>query len=314
MKRLKNNAEVAHRFASRLGEYEGTTNLFQDVHSGVRTIYSYGRHFAIAQFRTDAEGNEVLLFTLENYSNSTSKQIQLVNRATSHIRKVYVPRVLMHTNEIVEYYIRQAEREIKKLSVARTPQKYRDNLKSILYSVTKYFEFLGQPVPVSLTEICNVTEAPEDIRDEVRADQAEARERKKAYAERQRLHNIEMEERALITVEKWRNGDGQRIYSNYSSFDYLRFNADKGRVETSQGVEIPVNIALDFYYIINSIKRIDVNKRDLGTSGVRLLGMYQLNEVGEDFIRVGCHKISFAEIEAIFPVLLAFVNSQAKTA
>lgn len=319
MKRLRNNQEVAHFFANKVCESgQGSSFYFTNDYDNKSTLYSYGRHFAIAKFDRDTEGNQVLLFTERTYGQATSRHIQYARSATSHLLRVFVPSLENTPIQNIEYYRGQAKFILEKLLSARKPVKYLDMLERLKAKVTAYCKFLGIPIPEDLSILLNVTDSdgvPESIRLSTEAEKERLLQQKREFAIYEAKRAKEEAERVEETLIKWRNFEVNSIYSSWSdAFSYLRFNADKGRVETSQRVEIPVNIALDFYYIINSIKRIDVNKRDLGTSGVRLLGMYQLNEVGEDFIRVGCHKISFAEIEAIIPVLLAFVNSQAKTA
>lgn len=104
IKNLRSHSDVAHAFATYGGDSEnwgGNGNMFFDN----RTIYSYGRHFAIAKYIA----NDVLLFVDHTYSSSTCKHIGHTDSATSQYTKLYVnnPNASLMTNVI------KAESEIE---------------------------------------------------------------------------------------------------------------------------------------------------------------------------------------------------------
>jgi hypothetical protein len=82
MKKVFSESEVAHRWANQL-QYEAR-NKGGNFYFDGDTIYSYGRHFPIAVHHKGA-----VLFTINTYSNATSKHIREVRSAVSHKDKVY---------------------------------------------------------------------------------------------------------------------------------------------------------------------------------------------------------------------------------
>lgn len=104
IKNLRSHSAVAHAFATHgmdSDNWGGSGSMFFDD----STIYSYGRHFAIAKFIA----HDVLLFVDHTYSNSTSKHIGHTSSATSQYTKLYVndPHASLMTN------ISKAENEIE---------------------------------------------------------------------------------------------------------------------------------------------------------------------------------------------------------
>ena len=104
---------------------------------------------------------------------------------------------------------------------------------------------------------------------------------------------IELEEKERLKQQaknhaksllEWRGFKRQTLYSRIG-FDYLRKNGDY--FETSQGVKIPVNIGIRFY---NNIKK--------GVFVDNFLG-YNVSEITKKYICIGCHKITFKEIESV---------------
>lgn len=92
---------------------------------------------------------------------------------------------------------------------------------------------------------------------------------------------------------KFRAFEINRIYGRIDT-DVLRFNTHSQRVQTSQGVEIPIKIAKDFFtYIVKTIKSGGCVECD------QTILNYQVSEVNKNFIKVGCHTITLAEIETL---------------
>ena len=86
----------------------------------------------------------------------------------------------------------------------------------------------------------------------------------------------------LNILKKWLNFETSRIYSR-SNLDFLRVNINENRVETTQAVQIPIEIAKRLY---NKIK---TNTLQVGEN----LLNYRVDQVG-DIIKIGCHNFTKA--------------------
>ena len=93
----------------------------------------------------------------------------------------------------------------------------------------------------------------------------------------QKKAEIELKKRHKEELEKWLNFETSRLYLNNGS-DYLRVNPENDRVETTQAVHIPNEIARRLWLSIkeNTIK-----------VGDKVLN-YSINEAGKH-IKIGCH-------------------------
>lgn len=74
---LRNTDEAAHVWAAQSQAHGKAASLFFEG----PTIYSYGRHFAIATIYKHAEGGNIALFNSRSYSNSTAKHQSAARRA-----------------------------------------------------------------------------------------------------------------------------------------------------------------------------------------------------------------------------------------
>ena len=83
-KTVFDNHGTAHAFASRSQESGRSAN--GNFYFEGDTLYSYGSHFPICRFYGD-----VLLFTTDSYSVSTSAHITIAESATRQFEKVYLP-------------------------------------------------------------------------------------------------------------------------------------------------------------------------------------------------------------------------------
>ena len=89
-----------------------------------------------------------------------------------------------------------------------------------------------------------------------------------------------------------------------NGLDLLRFNVHKQRIETSQAVEIPLTIALKFYKAIKTVIAGGGCKGDSCADVTKLMD-YQVKEITNKYIIVGCHKITLIEIENLVKILPA---------
>jgi len=269
MKKVNTPQQVCHLFANQLQTEARTqtSNLFFDNEN----LYSYGRHFCIARF----VDTDTLLFTERGYSNTTAKHIGWARHATNHITKIYCAYPTGAHSQNFAYWEQAAEEQLSKLKNARKQELYLNELLRIKDKATKYAEYFKIRIPLTLETILSITDKSEVI------DYLESR---------QKIIDQEKAELEAINLAKhkeelnlWRSFEKQKMYLR-DGFDYLR--ADKDKFETSQGVSIPLNVGLIFY---KNIKQSKVDDTFLD---------FKINEITNEYISIGCHRITFEEINS----------------
>ena len=96
------------------------------------------------------------------------------------------------------------------------------------------------------------------------------------YEKAETARKLKEQEKAFkVELKKWQDGETSRLYINLG-FDYLRLR--ENRVETTQAVQIPLEIAKRLYI---SIKEGTIKEGD------KLLN-YTIDKVGAQ-IKIGCH-------------------------
>jgi hypothetical protein len=267
MKIVNTPQQTAHLFANKLQDEARTQTKNFFFYN--EKIYSYGHHFCIAKHH-----NGELLFTLRGYSNTTCKHINHVHNASNHIKKIYCYYPDGTHEQNFTAWINEAEKNIDKLANARKPEKYIFELQKINQYAKRYADALNTKIPALLSKITDISEK-NDISEYL--------------AKKQKIADKEARKRAKIHKEnlnKWRNFEISTLYQR-DGFDYLRYNKEKQRFETSQRVEIPLALGLKLY---DKIKN--------GVQFEKVLD-YSVQEINKNFIQVGCHKITIKEINTI---------------
>jgi hypothetical protein len=270
MKKVNNPQDTAHLFATQtqLEAYTPTRNLyFYD-----KSIYSYGSHFCIAKF----VDSKTLLFTERTYSNTTAKHISVVSYATSHINKIYCANPNANHVDNFSFWLRQAEQSADKLKNARKPEIYISQLQQIENKAKIYANYFNIAIPETLQSVLKVTTKAEILA--YMENKAELIKAEKIAKEKA------LKKEHATNLKKWRNFEISKLYQR-DGFDYLRANYDN--FETSQGVKIPLEIGLRLYKNLANVK---INDKFLE---------YTVGEITKQFICIGCHKITFKEINNI---------------
>lgn len=270
MKKVNTPQQVCHLFANQLQTEARTqtSNLFFDNEN----LYSYGRHFCIARF----VDSDTLLFTERGYSNTTAKHISWARHATNHITKIYCAYPTGAHSQNFAYWVQAAEEQLSKLKNARKQEIYLNELLRIKDKATKYAEYFKITIPLTLETILSITDKSEVI------DYLESRQ-KIIDQEKAELEAIN-KAKHIEELNLWRSFEKQKMYLR-DGFDYLR--SDKDKFETSQGVSIPINVGLRFY---KNIKQSKVDDTFLD---------FRINEITNEYISIGCHRITFKEIDSI---------------
>jgi hypothetical protein len=270
MKKVNTPQATAHLFAtqSQIEAYTPSRNLyFYD-----KSIYSYGSHFCIAKF----VDSKTLLFTERGYSNTTAKHISVVYYATSHIDKIYCANPNASHVDNFNYWLSNAEQLTQKLSRANKPEIYISQLQQIENKAKIYANYFNIAIPETLQTVLKVTTKAEIL--------AYMENKKELIAAEKLRKEKELKKEHTTNLKKWRNFEIVRLYQR-DGFDYLRVNYDN--FETSQGVKIPLEIGLRLYKNLANVK---VNDKFLE---------YTVNEITKNYIGIGCHKITFKEINNI---------------
>jgi hypothetical protein len=270
MRKVVSPQEVAHLFATQ-SQVEARTQT-SNLYFYNDKIYSYGSHFCIAKF----VDSNTLLFTERSYSNTTAKHINAVYHATSHKDKIYCAYPTGSHEQNFNYWLNEAESITAKLKNARKPEIYLTQLNNLKYKVDRYKQYFSIDMPITLEKvlsIMNKEEVSEYLESKQKLIDAEAKRKAKEHA---KLHAQEL--------KKWRVFEKQILYLR-DGFDYIR--KDDENFQTSQGVKIPIDIGLRLYKNIKNL-----------VTGDKFLD-YTVGEVTKNHICIGCHKITFKEIDKI---------------
>lgn len=310
MKTVFSNREVPHIWAQQTQESGRGSNIFFDG----ATIYSYGRHFPIATI----EGMYVL-FTLRSYSNTTAKHISRTRQAISHKEIIYCYEVPVKNSTSVplrkmsfhEHSINfdTWRKAIEGLISELGNKKNRDvsgRINTIQLHVdrlNKYAEFFDIKIPADLQKVLKLVNDPEFV--------DKARE---AKAKLDKASELKLKKAAKAYdqyIALWRAGNEEGIKEmpqpvkelcNYyiqqsASFTRLRFNAAQNRLETSKGIQIPVEIAKRAYVQLNGCMEGECD-------GISIPVMnYTITETGKDYIKAGCHTIPKSDVKYIAQLL-----------
>jgi len=281
MKRVKDIYAVAHHWANRIGEGARASNLFFEGEN----IYSYGHHFLIAKHVVNARGERAVLFTGRTYSRSTSAQVTIVRRASSHLNRLDVPDPDLGAEELFEKWYREIKGIADALSGARKPQKYTAQIQAVLEEAKRYADFFGYELPGVLVKAGEI-QNPEQYLDLLQQE----RELQKVQEKRVQAEALRFQKWRL---KCWRKFEVDHV-STADGFDYLRFNKANQKIETTQKVEFSLAAGRQLYGLVLAI----IEKGGCIHCGETFLGRYSVTEINDKFIRVGCHKVALTEIKS----------------
>lgn len=257
----KTNYDIAHEFAYGATEgHTGNWNLFIEGDC----IYSYGHHFCIAK----RVGKGTVLMTTQGYSKSTAKHISYVRNATCYYDHVYCYDPDASHAENQRRFLEEIKELLPSLAKARKPEKWIHEIQVISERAKKYCEFFDIKMEKDLAMFVQ----SEDLNKTNEAYEAELR--RKAFRE----HKLQMKKKRE-QLEKWHNFEGSGYVSGLD-YQELRLNkANKNRIETTMDVEIPFEVAREFYEKLKS-GAIKVGDK---------LFYYVVRRMDSKEIAIGCH-------------------------
>jgi hypothetical protein len=257
------NSELAHTYANQSQNSGRSSSMFFEG----RTIYSYGYHFPICSIVANQQGEEALLFTTRGYSNTTGKHITIVRSATNQYKKIYCNNPKGSHNENFKAWLSSSETIAKNLINARKPEKYLTEIAYNKRQAEQYCEFFGIDIPENLQNVFNISNKQEYL----------SLYEKQIEFEKQEAKRRLREQRAKFKEQfkKWINDETDRLYTSYK-YDFLRVK--ENRIETTQAVQIPMEIAKRLYLSI---------KNGSLSVGDKILN-YSVDKIGQE-IKIGCH-------------------------
>ena len=286
MKTVVDKNTVAHLFANQSqsnARTPGTGSLFFEGD----TIYSYGRHFKIAKHVTNDKGENAILFTERSYSVSTAKHISTVRNAV-HGNIISVSTLDGYgTESVFQAWYNQGEAIAAKLKTARKPEIYLNQLNNLKYTVSRYAQFFGYEIPSDLFYVLNIVN-----KEQFAGLEAAKKEAAEYAAERLKREKAKETDGQIIRFREFKSNE---VRARGYGVDYLRFNAETNRVETSQYIQIPAAIAQNFYRTVLDT----ISAGGCLNCNISLMDRYDVKEITKQYIVVGCHKIEIKEIKAL---------------
>lgn len=296
---FQNHAEVVHVWAQNTQDFGRSGNIFFE--NGI--IYSYGTHFPIARHIDE----NTVLFTIDDYSISTSAHKDMVRRAVRHKKIFYVYDVRAetkkdHRDNYKNYYTRIAVL-IEKSSRARSRKSvYLSDAQSLFNESLEYHKYFN--LRCKLFDMPDIEKLKQDAK---KQDEKNRKKTERAIREHQKKKAL-----ALSMAQSWESGLDkhglQQVPINSSTcFNYLDYtllrvkkeNGTKAIVESSLDVRVIVKKdgrILPFVKILfklsNRCKKTQTEYRIPPEKEVKI-DYYKLNRIDENgTCFVGCHTIN----------------------
>lgn len=275
MKKVVDKHTVAHLFANQTqNEARTPTGNFYFYND---TLYSYGSHFAIAKHI-----NGSVLFTTRGYSVTTSQQISIARFALSHKTLICCNNPSDSITGNMNSFLKEVENVFSNVQNAkqqRTKIKAFSELAYITDKVNEFATFFNLNVQTNYPKLYAALNTNFEGLNEYKDKAAKLDEaQKKADLKAQSAKHKEQ-------LKKWRSGEIDTLYIR-DGFDYLR--ALGQNIRTSQGVEIDRVHAKLLYKGLNS-----------SMVGKLVNHKYEITEINDKFLTVGCHKITIKEIKKL---------------
>ena len=266
MRNVLPTSELCHKWANM--EQESGRTSTGTLFFNRSTIYSYGSHFPIAKHIVNEQGQRAILFTLRSYSNTTAKHISSVWMSCKNDDIIHCAYPNGTHDDNFKYWEQLAEQDgASKLAKARKPEKYLTILAQIETTANLYASYFGIELTETLKALLSIKDKTEFLAfADKKAEYLKAEQKKKETEQKRKFKE---------DIKKWFNCETSRLYTNYK-YDFLRINDD--RIQTTQAVQIPLEIGKRLY---QSIKNGSLKVGD------KVLN-YSVNGIGKE-IKIGCH-------------------------
>lgn len=294
-KTFSNHSEVCHVWAQQTQDEGRASNIY--FHG--RIIYSYGAHYKMACFHASRDNDTpFVLINSSGYSSSTAKHTYHVRRAVEHLLTIDCPNVdpqtaQDHKNNIGYFAECINHAQVKAMRARSNMEFWQEQAYKLAVDHNNYIKHFGLDEKLIDTDALFSDEQKAIIRERI--------EKQRLYAqeERKRAEARQAERMKILAVEldRWEKG-GSSHYNLYEAPVRLRVMRDTENsvllVETSHGARVTAQEAL------NLIEAINMGKNVLNWD----IGHFTVNELTEEMLVVGCHKIPMAEVRKIERLLL----------
>ncbi len=258
------------------------------------TIYSYGRHFPIATFHQKKGKARVVLFTTRSYSNTTAAHIQAARGAIFGEMIIYCcdPEAAARGNhsENMQYWENKAHEAALSLPKSRKPENWLSVIASARREMERYAEYFKCGVKKYKFRYLYV----ESKDGGTKATEAEIKANAKAEKERAARIASALE----LEIKLFRSFQRETVDADHT-FTYLRADLIGGYVQTSKRVRIPMPEALKAWAKLKDIQADPIHRTyGMGEKPFQIFG-YSLRAASASEFTVGCHRITFKELDDV---------------
>lgn len=322
-----NALEICHYFAAESYGPKGARragNVSAEKHS--RTLYSYAAPIA------RHTGNPALpvLITSRNYGVTTAKHTTYARRALHHLQpfEVHNPAAQTqrdHADNVRRIY-QDARHTLRTATETRRKPETRAAALRSASALHAHAETYRAAFKLPIAALDTETRATRDTCRRIDPDQLDtaaalitqasnAATKRRAAAEKkrtaaQRKAQAEQEERDRTRREDWLAGAGT-YYPREHYTAPARLRVIDNAVETSHGARVHVRDAARLWFIAERAHRTGTTYRPEPPHRV---GPYALEEVSPAGVKIGCHVITFDEMQRIRPEVMAAAIHQDETA
>lgn len=290
---FSSNSQVAHVWAAQGQSHGRAGSMFFEND----TIYSYGRHYAIARIYTKGTGHDYQKLALVNskgYSITTAKHTnEVYNALRGRMSSIAVPNPSdINSDENEQYFLNNIANAMANLFDSRVFRGSYDTVKDEIkeYNTFKKFRDGKKFKEFQLDQVtCDILielSIEKTLKDNARA--AKRSERRELEHKKYEAERIARAAEYKSELELWPFGlNSKDIPYQFlpNEFDLVRIKSDGNTVETTRGAEVPMSHALNFLQAAKS-KTLKVGQR---------IGHFTLDSIDGDILTIGCHKISISQ-------------------
>ena len=280
MKKVFSNSDDAIHLFAQQTQSEGRTSS-NNIFFKNQKIYSYGHHYLLGEFVND----KTIVINDIGYSVTTSKHISKLRYATRQYKQFF-------KTEIDLDRVYNSIQGLKdKLARARKPEGYINQMLYLWDSINEFAEWECKEKNIFKKDyILYSTDKYNEIKRIITALNSGSEEYKlklakvaKEQAKAQKIKDTKALKESLIKFNEYKI-NSFRIGNE----DFLRLSKDLKSVETSQGVTVAREEALQLYKAI---------KLGIDIKGYRI-GYYTVNSINGT-LKIGCHSINIESMHLI---------------
>lgn len=277
-----NSAAVIHLFAQRSQDEAKCSNVFFDDKN---RIYSYGRHYLLAEFITNEAGDTAILINNAGYSVTTAKHIREITAATRQYKQFFE----LDTNPVK--VVNQLTDLASKLQTARKPEKYINPAEYLYKKFTQFETWRGETNDkeslLKINELIRVFRGGSYI--DYIAKQSEIIKQAEKILLKKAKKDLK---KALKSFFQYKIN---YVYNRLNNEDFCRLSIDGQHVETTQNIKVSVKTAKVLYQLIKAGKDIKGFNIDgytvISLNGVLKIGCHNINrknmvEIGEKLLNL----------------------------